>query len=95
MYQIEVIDNATTVTVLCPYLRSAQAFIYDRLVRVMREDIATSVMWATMREIVSFYATQLARLDDFDKDEMATGTFESYNGNLHFKVTYKNIPYEN
>ena len=91
MYQIEVKDNATPVTVLCPSLSSAQAFIYDRLVRVMREDIATGVLWATMREIVSFYATQLARLDDFDKDEMTTGTFESYNGNLHFKVTYKNI----
>lgn len=93
MYQIEVKDNTMLTTVLCPSPLSVQAFIYDRLVRVMREDIATGVLWTVMREIVSFYAAQLARLDDLDKGKMTMEIFKSYSGNLHFKVTYKNIPY--
>jgi len=46
-----------------------------------------------MREIVNFYATQFAALDDFDKDEMATGEFETYNGSAKFKVRYNTTPY--
>lgn len=93
MYQIEVIDSNIPVTILCPSPTSVQECIYERLVRAMREDVSMSVKCYTMREIVNFYATQFAALDDFDKDEMATGRFETYNGSAKFKVKYNTTPY--
>ena len=88
MYQIEITDSNIPVTILCPSTTSMQECVYERLVRAMREDVAMSVKCYTMREIVNFYATQFASLDDFDKDEMATGEFETYNGSAKFKVKY-------
>lgn len=93
MYQIEVKDSNAPVAILCPSSTSVQECIYRRLVRAMREDVAMSVRCYTMREIVNFYAAQFAALDDFDKDEKATGDFETYNGSEKFKVKYNTTPY--
>lgn len=95
MYQIKVIDSNAPITVLCPSPTSVQECIYRRLIQAMRQDIAMSVKCNTMREIVSFYATQFAQLDNFDRDETerVAATFETYNGSERFEVTCKNTPY--
>ena len=81
-YSIQVKDDSTKerIIVLCPSAISVKEWLYTQLLRAMREDVAMNVTLNTMREIVSFYDTQLVRLDDFDADEMATGRVETYHG---------------
>ena len=94
-YSIQVKDDSTKerIIVLCPSAISVKEWLYTQLLRAMREDVAMNVTLKTMREIVSFYDTQLVRLDDFDADEMASGTFETYHGAI-YEVNYHVEPFK-
>lgn len=86
MYQIKVKDDSIkeSITVICPSAISAKEWIYTQLLRAMREDTAMKVTLATMREIVNFYATQFARIDDFAVDATTDGLVEIYHGAIYF-----------
>lgn len=94
-YSIQVKDDSTKerIIVLCPSVISVKEWLYRQLLRAMREDVAMNVTLNTMREIVSFYDTQLIKLDDFDTDEMASGTFETYRG-AKYEVNYHVEPFK-
>lgn len=78
MYTIEVKDDSKEkVYIVCPSLISMKDWIYTMLLRAMREDIALDVCASTMREILSYYTTQMINLDDFD-DEVGCNSFTTY-----------------
>lgn len=78
MYTIEVKDDSKEkVYIVCPSLISMKEWIYTQLLRAMREDVAMDVTLATMREILSYYTTQMINLGDFD-DEVGCDSFSTY-----------------
>ncbi len=83
MYQIKVKDDSTKerIIVICPSAISVKEWLFTQLLHEMRKDVAIDETLSTMREIITFYATQLMNLDDFDMDLIiSTVVVETYHG---------------
>jgi len=93
MYQIEVIDTTRErVIVICETLLNAKDWIYTQILHAMREDIAISVSYPTMREIVSFYDTQLINLDNLDEEDCVDAVITTYrSARYHIREYYEPI----
>lgn len=93
MYQIEVIDTTRErVIVICETLLNAKDWIYTQILHAMREDIAISVSYPTMREIVSLYDAQLISLDNLDEEDCVDAVIETYrSAKYHIKEYYEPI----